>query len=302
MDIKQLQYFIASVDTGSFCSAADALITTQPNVSKVVKSLENELNMTLLNRNRSGVTPTKEGELIYGYSMEVLKHMKMITNFRSEQYIETLSICSVPSNNISNIISKFYNSVSSTKEFKLDFMESNVEDMMKKRHRREAELGFIYISRKNIATFNRLIGNKGIKFYEMKRLPLYLSAGPKSPLYGKKTIEEKDLRNIKLIQYYEDQFSIYNHISYLKEDIFFNKEKSNISYTNSSQIIMQLLKNTDYCTIGSGILGNEEERKDISAIRILSSENTVSFGYIKRSKDALLPIAEEFLSYLKEHM
>ena len=48
MDIKQLQYFVVSVDMGSFCSAAEVLITTQPNVSKVVKSLETELNMILL--------------------------------------------------------------------------------------------------------------------------------------------------------------------------------------------------------------------------------------------------------------
>ena len=40
MDVKQLQYFVVSVDMGSFHSAAEALITTQPNVSKIVKSLE----------------------------------------------------------------------------------------------------------------------------------------------------------------------------------------------------------------------------------------------------------------------
>ena len=40
MDVKQLQYFVVSVDMGSFHSAAEVLITTQPNVSKIVKSLE----------------------------------------------------------------------------------------------------------------------------------------------------------------------------------------------------------------------------------------------------------------------
>ena len=40
MDVKQLQYFVVSVDMGSFHSEAEALITTQPNVSKIVKSLK----------------------------------------------------------------------------------------------------------------------------------------------------------------------------------------------------------------------------------------------------------------------
>ena len=170
MDIKQLQYFVVSVDMGSFCSAAEVLITTQPNVSKVVKSLETELNMILLNRDRSGVTLTKEGEHVYNYAIEILKNMRMITNFRNGFHIETLSICSVPSNIISNILSQFYNKTSNNKEFKIDFIESKVEDIMKKVHRREAELGFIYISRKNISAFNRFIKNKGLKFYEMKNI------------------------------------------------------------------------------------------------------------------------------------
>ena len=78
MDVKQLQYFVVSVDMGSFHSAAEALITTQPNVSKIVKSLEDELNMTLLNRTRSGVIITPQGEHIYAYAIEVLKNINMI--------------------------------------------------------------------------------------------------------------------------------------------------------------------------------------------------------------------------------
>ena len=173
MDIKQLQYFVVSVDMGSFCSAAEVLITTQPNVSKVVKSLETELNMILLNRDRSGVTLTKEGEHVYNYAIEILKNMRMITNFKNGFHIETLSICSIPSNIISNILSQFYNKTSNNKEFKIDFIESKVEDIMKKVHRREAELGFIYISRKNISAFKRFIKNKGLKFHEIKKVPLY---------------------------------------------------------------------------------------------------------------------------------
>ena len=109
MDVKQLQYFVVSVDMGSFHSAAEALITTQPNVSKIVKSLEDELNMTLLNRTRSGVIITPQGERIYAYAIEVLKNINMINEFKKGQEIETLSISSVPSNTLSFYLSQFYN-------------------------------------------------------------------------------------------------------------------------------------------------------------------------------------------------
>ena len=173
---------------------------------------------------------------------------------------------------------------------------------MKKVHRREAELGFIYISRKNISAFKRFIKNKGLKFHEIKKVPLYLYVGKENNLYEKECIEEKDIRNIKLVQYSEDQYSLYNHLGHLKEDTFFNKGKSNITYTNSNYFLVQLLKNTEYGSISSGFMENKYGEYGIKPIKILSSEDSVSFGYIKRSRDNLSDIAQEFISYLKEEI
>lgn len=40
MEIKQLEYFAAAVEYGSLNRAAEKLYTTQPNVSRVLNSLE----------------------------------------------------------------------------------------------------------------------------------------------------------------------------------------------------------------------------------------------------------------------
>lgn len=50
VDIRQLQYFVTSAQLGSFSEAAQALYTSQPHVSMVVRSLEQELGMTLVER------------------------------------------------------------------------------------------------------------------------------------------------------------------------------------------------------------------------------------------------------------
>ena len=62
MEIKQLQYFVVSVDMGSFQNAAKMLYTTQPHVSKTVKALEEELHLKLLAREARGVRMTEEGK------------------------------------------------------------------------------------------------------------------------------------------------------------------------------------------------------------------------------------------------
>ena len=69
MELKQLQYFVVSVDMGSFQNAAKMLYTTQPHVSKTVKALEEELHLKLLNREARGVKMTAEGKKVYDYAL-----------------------------------------------------------------------------------------------------------------------------------------------------------------------------------------------------------------------------------------
>ena len=53
--LKQLQYFVVSVESGSFKKAADILYTTQPHISKSIKALETELDVQILERKARGV-------------------------------------------------------------------------------------------------------------------------------------------------------------------------------------------------------------------------------------------------------
>lgn len=43
MELKQLKFYLTCVECGSLGKAAEKLYTTQPNVSKVIHALEDEL-------------------------------------------------------------------------------------------------------------------------------------------------------------------------------------------------------------------------------------------------------------------
>lgn len=75
IDIKQIQYFIACAERGSFSSAAEALFTTQPNVSKAIKGLEEALEIRLFERHPRGIRLTAEGERIYQYAVRIKENM-----------------------------------------------------------------------------------------------------------------------------------------------------------------------------------------------------------------------------------
>ncbi|RJE82280.1 LysR family transcriptional regulator [Paracoccus onubensis] len=61
MDIRQLRYFVAITDEGSFSRAAERLHVAQPALSLHVRKMEEALGTRLLLRHSGGVTPTEAG-------------------------------------------------------------------------------------------------------------------------------------------------------------------------------------------------------------------------------------------------
>ncbi|PWI21190.1 LysR family transcriptional regulator [Kurthia zopfii] len=61
MSILKLKAYIAAVKFGSLTKAAEALDYTQPSISHMIHSLEDDYGFSLLIRSKSGVTPTDNG-------------------------------------------------------------------------------------------------------------------------------------------------------------------------------------------------------------------------------------------------
>lgn len=62
MESKKLEALLMAVDLGSFTKAAEVLGYTQSGLTHMMNSLEKEVGFTLLERGRSGVRLTEEGE------------------------------------------------------------------------------------------------------------------------------------------------------------------------------------------------------------------------------------------------
>jgi LysR family pca operon transcriptional activator len=71
MDLKQLRYFSAVVDHGSFRKAADALHISPPALSLSIKGLEEELGVSLLDRKPGRVQSTSFGHSLYNSARDI---------------------------------------------------------------------------------------------------------------------------------------------------------------------------------------------------------------------------------------
>lgn len=75
----QLEYFVRIVEEKSFTKAAEKLFISQPALSKSIRSLEKELDVTLFKRDPRELSLTNEGETVYRYALDVLDYWQVRT-------------------------------------------------------------------------------------------------------------------------------------------------------------------------------------------------------------------------------
>lgn len=79
MDILHLSYFLEVARQKSFTKAAQNLHVSQPTISKVIKTLENEMNVTLLERTGKEVVLTDAGKAVLKRAQDVVSEFQNLT-------------------------------------------------------------------------------------------------------------------------------------------------------------------------------------------------------------------------------
>ena len=104
MEIKQLESFVTACERGSLSQAAACMYTTQPNVSKTIRTLEHELGRPLLVRSGKGVQPTVYGKNVLEYAKLILRATATISSLAVPDEQNGLRLSAYPSNMVSRLL------------------------------------------------------------------------------------------------------------------------------------------------------------------------------------------------------
>jgi DNA-binding transcriptional LysR family regulator len=80
VDILHLSYFLEVARQKSFTKASQTLRVSQPSISKVIKTLENELNVTLLERTGREIELTDAGKAVFEKAQHVVLEFQDLTS------------------------------------------------------------------------------------------------------------------------------------------------------------------------------------------------------------------------------
>lgn len=297
MEIRQLEYFVASVEKKSFQKAGQALFTSQPAVSKAIASLEKDVNTVLFERTSKGLVVTPRGEKLYYYAKNILQQVEEMRDINIEENEWELSMASYPSYMISNALSDFYKE--NEKLSSLDYREGNVQEIIKLVDKGIVELGIIYISPNQEDLLTHILAHKQLEFVPIQESELCIYIGKENPYYGQnKTISVKDAASLKYIRGVKDFFSVEHHFDYVSLNAIDTVDFDDRVLTNSDHLVAVMLEKTDLAYLGIDTIIEAKESKVI----LDSEDKALNLGFIKRKATHLSRVAEEFIEHLTPYI
>ena len=299
MDLKQLQYFVACAQTGSFSDAAKILYSTQPSVSKVIKSLEDTLGIQLFERLPRGICLTVQGQKVYHYACKITNQIDVLENMVSRGMTKWIRISMNPSSWFADQFVDFYNETYD-KNYHFQLTTAGVRSVMERVRDYMDDIGFVYILSHQKENFLYELAKNKLQFVALYETDVVFYPGRLTELYNtdKEQVSLENLEGSRFIQNYQDEFF---DISSVQEDSFQWKDLDISVLTNSDYIMEKMLKNSRVSNVSGSYL-SENKEGTTPGIPLDMNENKVIFGYITHKGEPLDESIEEFLKFLQKRL
>ncbi len=297
-NIKYLEYLIVSADMGSFSKAAAVLYTTQSNISKGIKLLEEYVGDRLFVRQAKGITLTPQGKHVYKYASRIMEDMGALRDFTKNSEEQWIHIATNPSSWVADRFVDFYD-LHRQEDLHWQIFTASVEHIMRRMADYKDELGLIYVMEGKRASFQYMLSRNHLEFIPLTRAEPMIYLGKGHPLFGAATLGEEEMRGLRFVQGYQDVFSQSDDWKIRGETGERLARRDVAVVTNSDYIMERLLLNSQMANISTDYLTDDEHRIVAKGIPLEQENDEVVFGYLKREKEELGRWAEEFIHYIQ---
>ena len=297
MELRQLKCFLACVRNHSLTLAAEELYTTQPHVSMVIKSLEQELGTALFTRKSKGVELTEAGKRIYSYAVNAVRNAEAISALSSEHSVPLLRIVSNSSSHMTLLLTHYY--LQQKDKLQIEYRECGIEEMIERVSDGMDDLGFLFVPDNRKSVLKHMLERRFLEFVPLLTTDLVLYVRKEHPFYGRKSIAPEKLFDMEFIQLDDDFFSVEAMLEEVSASGKRSYDLPKVVTTNSSSLMIRMLENTDLCNVGSYWLSEMYRQNDFGRIRIEGLEQKIQFGYLRYQGRPLIPGLVNFLNFLE---
>ena len=294
MRLQQLHYIIKVVECGSMNVAAKQLFITQPSLSNAVKDLENEMGITIFNRNPKGITLTKDGVEFLSYARQVVEQTSLLED-RYKNLNSKRELFSVSSQHYAFVVNAFVSLLKETDmtQYELFLRETRTWEILDDVKNFRSEIGVLFLNDYNRDVLSKIMEDDHLIATPLFKAHPHIFISRNHPLAKHTRLTFNDLKPYPYLSY--DQG--------LHNSFYFSEEMlSEISHPKSIVVsdratLFNLMIGLDGYTIASGILNSNLNGDGIVAIP-LDVPDIIDIVYITHEKANLSKMGQAFIDYL----
>lgn len=292
MTLQQCRYIMEIERCRSLTEAAKRLFVTQPSITKAVRELEKELDITILKRTNRGVDFTPEGRELASYARLLVEQADAVRHrfiSKTEPAPLKLTVASQHYHFVTPALAALIADVSD-RSYEISLREGKGTDVINLVGSGAASVGILCASSLNQAVLERKLAAHDLSFTQLATLPEHVIICKNHPLSSFASLRP-------------EQLAPYPYITFRKDDTLLDITESYFTIGRASrQIFIEdratmnylLLHSDSYC-LSTGCLSEGFIPPDIVPVPLDVPWN-LCVGYLQR-KDTLL--SEECLLFIR---
>lgn len=311
MNLQHLSYIVEIANSGSISKAAHKLFVSQPYLSKILQEVENEYNIAIFSRSKSGILPTDNGQLFIDMAKELLEDANL---FQKMFYKQTdIHHLRVASSQISHSIDAFVRMLDEFPDdhLRFSYYEGGVLDVINAIDSNNADIGILLMPSDSLDAKLRLLQSHHILFHELFRTGFCLVVRNGHPLLSKtEPLTMEDL--------YQYNFVLYPRVRHSKAQVSENAYNDaifdfidwsriqQIVYIYNRSSLHNILTRTDYIGLGTSAAPEQNKNFQIASLPFPSDisaqgiqHDSYILGYIHSKNHVLSPTAQKYISFIK---
>lgn len=299
MRIENYFYAIEIADTGSFSQAARNLYVSQPNLSHIVKQLEEEAGFPIFVRTPSGVVPTPEGRDLIEHFRVIQRECEQVDSLlHPDPYPRRLGL-RVATLNVGRAVPAFAELIRKYIGSPINFSFMNysfLKDLLPLVETCQVDFAIIGTVSSHLRTVLGELHNRDIEYRPLADIPISALVGPRNPLYGQKdAVSLEALYPFPVVQYgnsAEDPMHCLPYVTGLSHHAFseIRVNQSNLFYSViHSTHAVGLVANSPDAFVKQG------EYPGIQPLALTDCPVTGQYGWIKLRRLPLTDVAADMI-------
>lgn len=299
MNLQHLKYIVEVEHTGSITKAAENLFMGQPNLSKDIKDMENEIGFKIFKRSAKGVVPTDRGLEFLQYAKSILVQINKIESLYKDKRKDSVnfSIILPRATYLSYAVTEFVKKINGEPGLNINIKETNSIEVINSITIGEFNLGIIRFENNYDQFFMSLVNEKNLKSEVLWDYEYRVILSVDNRLRDRETVTRRELEQMIEIVHGDTSVPYLSSAYYSKEN---KRSLRQISVHERGSQFDILTRVPDTYMWVSAIPDEILQKTGCKQVRCSDARRKVKDVLIYRKDYKLTPYDREFVSELNK--